>query len=91
MSTAFYSKLYSLIDAADICPETDEFFDEVVIAAVNMVDVADLRLTFGDETSQHHRSAGTQVRSLDLAAIELFDAFDDRGTAIDLDFCAHAF
>ncbi len=70
--------------------EADELADEVVIAAVDMMDVADLRLAFGDEAREHHSGASAEIGRLDLAARELVNAFDDGRAAIDADVRAHA-
>ena len=64
------------IDAADIGAEADELRDQVIITAVNMVDVANLRLTLCHETREDHRRTSAQIRCLDLAAIKFFHALD---------------
>ena len=85
-----YSSIFLFIDTADIRTKTDELVYEMIVAAVDMVDVADLCFSVCNETRQHHRRASAQVCCLDLAARELPDPLYNRGTALNLDIRPHA-
>ena len=55
-----------IVDASNICAETDELLNEIIIAAVDVVNVADLSFTVRNESRQNDRRARSQVGGFDL-------------------------
>ena len=72
-----------LVNPTDIRTKSNEFDNQIIIATINVMDIANLRFTISYKASQNHGCTGTQIRCLDLAAVELLYALDDRGAAVD--------
>ena len=77
-------------DAADIRAQGGELAENVLIAALDQVDVFDLRRAPCAEPGGHHGCAGAQVVRPDGSALQERHALDDRGLALYLDGGAHA-
>ena len=77
-------------NTTDLGAQRTEFFLDVLVAAIEMVDAVDDGVALGDQARQDQRSRGAQVGRHHRRAAELFDATDDGGVAIDLDVGAQA-
>ena len=73
----YYSILF--VYTLDVGAEAHEFFDEMIVAAVDMMNISYLRFSLGDQSGQNHRRSGAQIRRLDLTAHQRFNAFDHGG------------
>ena len=74
-----------------ICaPTARQFFFDVFVAAVDVVDAVDDGLAVGDEGGEDERGGGAQVAGEDGGGAERSFAADDGAAAFDFDVCAHA-
>ena len=73
-----------------VCAEPDKLLHNVLVAALDVLDLFDLRRPSGRERRNDHRRACTQVDRAHRRALEILDALDDRALALDRDLRAHA-
>ena len=61
---SFDERLFLLINALYVCAQAHELLNEIIIASVDVMNVADLRLAFGNESRQNYR--GTRAEVVDV-------------------------
>src|ERR1019366_9518752 len=76
--------------AADFGAHSFQFFFDVLVAAVQVIDAVDDGLAVRDQGGEHERGGGAQVRGEDGGGAERSSAADDGAAAFDLDVRAHA-
>src|ERR1700686_254165 len=77
--------------AADFGAYSFQFFFNVLVAAVQMIDAVDDGLSIRDEGGEHERGGGAQVGSEDGGGAQRSSAADDGAAAFDLNVGAHAY
>lgn len=78
-------------DAADFGSEAGEFFVDVFVASINVVEAVDFGFAFSAEACEDEGGAGAEVAGHDGCCAELVDARDIDGGSFEGDFRAHAF
>src|SRR6516165_6286427 len=66
-----------------------EFLNDVLVAAVDVVDTFDDRLAFRDEPSEDEARTGTKIGSLDDRARQFRGSVKERAMAVDGNVRAH--
>ena len=79
-----------LFHALDVRAELAQFFVEMFVAAIDVIDAADLGHAIGLQARQDERGGGAQIARHDRRADQSIDALDHRGRAFDLHVRAHA-
>ena len=78
------------VEASDIGAEGGEFFDDALVAAVDVIDAIDDGFTGSDKSREDETSAGAEVGGLDDGAGEGRGATNDGAAAVDGDMRTHA-
>src|ERR1035441_6065736 len=76
--------------ASDLGAYGAEFFFEVLVAAVEVVDAVEDGLAVGDQGGEHERCGGAQVRAHDCGGLEWSASTDGGSAALHGDVRAHA-
>ena len=76
--------------AADLGADAAEFFFDVLVAAVHVVDAVEDGFAVGDESGEDEGGRGAKVRAHDGRGLERSFAADSGGPAADGDVGAHA-
>src|SRR5581483_9424572 len=79
------------LDALDLRAEVAQFFVEMFVTAVDVINATYFGHAFGFQTRQHQRRARAQIARHHWRAVKLIDAFDHRGRSFKIDIRAHAF
>ena len=77
-------------DAADLCAEAGEFFVDVFVASVDVVEAVDFGFALCAEACEDEGGAGAEVAGHDWGTGEVGDAFDDGGGSFEGDLGSHA-
>lgn len=77
-------------DAADLGTEAGEFFVDVFVASVDVVEAVDFGFAFCAEACEDEGGAGAEVAGHDWGTGEVGDALDDGSGAFEGDLGSHA-
>src|SRR5438132_9319608 len=75
--------------ALDVRAEFAQFFIEMFVAAVDVIDATHLGNSVCFQSRKHQRGRGAQIARHHWSAKEMIDALDHRGRAFKIDMCAH--
>ena len=78
------------LDAVDLRAEVAELADDILIAALDIVDVRDLARALSGQRGDDHGGARAEIVGLHARSGQVVDAFDDGAAAFDADLRAHA-
>src|ERR1019366_1220997 len=76
--------------AVDLRAQATELVLDALVAAIDVVDAAHLRLVLGHEPGDDERCAGAEIRRHDARAVELVHALNDGGVPPEGDARPHA-
>src|SRR5438876_2129143 len=70
------------VDPGDMCTESFQLGHNILVAAVQVIDVVEDRRPLGAEGCHDEGGAGTDIGDVDRAAVECVGTGDDRGAAL---------
>lgn len=75
----------------NVCAEAFEFTHNVVVAALNEMDLRNLSSTFSAKSRNYHGDAGSQVNGNNVCSVQGLSAFNNGSTSVNVNGCAHLF
>src|SRR5438128_12102029 len=76
-------------NALDVRVEFAQFFIEMFVAAVDVIDATHFCNAVCFQSRKHQRGGGAQIARHHWSAKEMIDALDHRSRAFKIDMCAH--
>ena len=78
------------VESGHVCAKPAQLADVVLIPSIDVVDMADARLAFGDDAGEHKSGSRAKVSRFYRRTLQKLDPADERMMILDGDVGAHA-